>query len=111
MIVAGLQRGLMPQIIKFYFRKWFLQDFQIIQEDGFGHISKIKNAIQIVKAFILLWTKIDTRVPQGLILGLLVFRLCVNYKLQAVQCEFYFYADYFCLLFQNKDLEKKRHEK
>ena len=48
---------------------------------------------------------LQCRVPQGSILGPLLFLLYINNMLQAVDCDLIFYADDTCLLFQHKDLE------
>ena len=46
-------------------------------------------------------------VPQGSILGLLLFLLYINDMLQAVKCELPLYADDTCLLFQHGDIKLK----
>ena len=43
-------------------------------------------------------------VPQGSILGPLLFLLYVNDMPQAVECDLLFYADDTCLIFQHKDI-------
>ena len=43
-------------------------------------------------------------VPQGSILGPLLFVLCVNDMPQAVTCDLLLYADDTCLVFQHKDV-------
>ena len=56
-------------------------------------------------------TSVDLRcgVPQGSILGPLLFLLCINNMPQAVDCDLFLalflYADNTCLLFQHKHLE------
>ena len=45
-------------------------------------------------------------VPQGSILGPLLFLLYMNDMSQAVDCDLFLYADDTCLLFQHKDLER-----
>ena len=50
------------------------------------------------------------RVPQGSILGPLLFLLCINHVSQVVDCDLFFYADDTCLLFQHKDLERIKEE-
>ena len=45
-------------------------------------------------------------VPQGSILGPLLFLIYVNDMEQAVTCELLLYADDSCLLFQHKDVKK-----
>ena len=45
-------------------------------------------------------------VPQGSILGPLLFLLYVNDMLQAVQCDLFLYADDSCLVYQHKNLNE-----
>ena len=54
-------------------------------------------------------TSADLRfgVPQGSILGPLLFLLYLNHMQQAVDCDLFLYADDTCLLFQPKDLERE----
>ena len=49
-------------------------------------------------------------VPQGSILGPLLFLLCINDTQQAVDCDLFLYADDTCLLFQHKDLDRIKEE-
>ena len=42
-------------------------------------------------------------VPQGSILGPLLFLICINDMSQAVDSEFLLYANDTCLVFQNRD--------
>ena len=60
--------------------------------------------IQVNKTFS---KKGDTNcgVPQGSILGPLLFLIYVNDMSQAVECDLFLYADDSCLLFQNKNIE------
>ena len=50
--------------------------------------------------------KIDYGVPQGTILGPLLFLLYVNDMKQAVDCELFLYADDSCLGYQHKDAKE-----
>ena len=50
------------------------------------------------------------RVPQGSILGPLLFLFFINDMSQAVDCDLFLYADDTCLLFQHKDLERMKEE-
>ena len=50
--------------------------------------------------------KIEYRVPQGSILGPLLFLLCVNDMKQAVNCDLFLYEDDSCLVYQHKDVSK-----
>ena len=50
--------------------------------------------------------KIDCRVPQGSILGALLFLLYVNDLKQAVDCDLFLYADNSCLVYQHKDVKE-----
>ena len=50
--------------------------------------------------------KIECGVPQGSILGPLLFLLYVNDMKQAVDCDLFLYADDSCLVYQNKDASK-----
>ena len=50
--------------------------------------------------------KVDCMVPQGSILGPLLFLLYVNDMKQAVDCDFFLYADGSCLVYQNKDVKE-----
>ena len=52
--------------------------------------------------------KIDCGVPQGSILGPLLFLLYVNDLKQAVDCDLFLYADDSCLVYQHKDVERNR---
>ena len=46
------------------------------------------------------------RVPQGSIVGPLLFLPYIINMLQALDCDLFLYEDDTCLLFQNKDLER-----
>ena len=48
--------------------------------------------------------KIDCGVPQGSILGPLLFLLYVKDMRQAVDCDLFLYADDSCLVYQHKDV-------
>ena len=50
--------------------------------------------------------KIDSGIPQGSILGPLLFLLYVYDIKQAVDCDFFICADDFCLVYQHKDVKK-----
>ena len=50
--------------------------------------------------------KIDCGVPQGSILGPLLFLLYVNDMKQAVDCDLFLYADDSCLVYQHKDVKE-----
>ena len=50
--------------------------------------------------------KIDCGVPQGSILGPLLFLLYVNDMQQAVDCDLFLYADHSCLVYQHKDVKE-----
>ena len=50
--------------------------------------------------------KVDCMVPQGSILGPLLFLLYVNDMKQAVDCDFFLYAGGSCLVYQNKDVKE-----
>ena len=45
-------------------------------------------------------------VPQGSILGQLLFLLCVNDMPQAVKCDLFLYADDTCLTFQHENVKE-----
>ena len=51
-------------------------------------------------------TKIECGVPQGFILGPLLFLLYVNDMKQAADCDIFLYADDSCLVYQDKDVSK-----
>ena len=50
--------------------------------------------------------QLDCGVPQGSILGPLLFLLCVNDMPQAVKCDLLLYADDSCLIFQHRDIRE-----
>ena len=50
--------------------------------------------------------RIDCGVPQGSILGPLLFLLYVNDMKQAVDCDLFLYADDSCLVYQHKDVQE-----
>ena len=50
-------------------------------------------------------TNINCGVPQGSILGPLLFLLYVNDMPQAVDCELFLYADDSCLVYQHRDVK------
>ena len=50
--------------------------------------------------------KIDCGVPQGSILGPLLFLLYVNDMKQAVDCDLFLYADDSCLAYQHRDVKE-----
>ena len=50
--------------------------------------------------------RIDCGVPQGSILGPLLFLLYVNDLKQAVDCDLFLYADDSCLVYQHKDVKE-----
>ena len=53
--------------------------------------------------------KIECGVPQGSILGPLLFLLYVNDMKQAVNCDLFLYADDSCLVYQHNDVSKIEH--
>ena len=55
-------------------------------------------------------TDLRCRVPQGSILGPLLFRLYINDMSQVLDCHLFVYADDTRLLFQHKDLERIKEE-
>ena len=69
-----------------------------------SHLSSSKFHVNVPDNFS---TSADLRcgVPQGSILGPLLFLLCINDMPQAVDCDLFLYTDKTCLLFQHKDLE------
>ena len=58
------------------------------------------------RASILVMRKLTVGVPQGSILGPLLFLLCVNDMKQAADCDLFLYANNSCLVYQHKDLKE-----
>ena len=56
-----------------------------------------------VNEFLSEQAKLFCGVPQGLILGPLIFLIYANGMSQAVDCDHYLYADGTCLLYTGKD--------
>ena len=56
------------------------------------------------------FANISRGVPQGSVLGPLLFLICVNDMSQAVECDLYLYADDSCLLFQHKSVTEIKKE-
>ena len=52
--------------------------------------------------------KIDCGVPQGSIVGPLLFLVYVNNMKQAVDCDLFLYADDSCLAYQHKDVKEDK---
>ena len=73
---------------------------------GINHTYPVRNSM------VLFMTKFSTSadlrcgVPQGSILGPLLFLLHINDIPQAVDCGLFIYANDTCFLFQQKDLER-----
>ena len=59
----------------------------------------------MLRANILVLWKVTVGVPQGSILGPLLFLLYVNDMKQAVDCDLFLYADDSCLVYQYKDVK------
>ena len=55
-------------------------------------------------------SELRCRVPEGSILGRLLFLLYFNDMPQAVDCDLFLYADGTCLLYQHKDLDRMSKE-
>ena len=77
-----------------------------------SYLSNRKFTVNLENSFFevlsILW-----RMPQGSILGPLLFLIYVNDMLMAVKCDLFLYADDTCLVFQNKnvkDIEKHLNE-
>ena len=60
----------------------------------------------MLRANILVLWKVTVGVPQGSILGPLLFLLYVNDMKQAVDCDLFLYADDCCLVYQPKDMKE-----
>ena len=58
------------------------------------------------RASILVMRKLTVGVPQGSILGPLLFLLYVNDMKQAADCDLFLYANNSCLVYQHKDLKE-----
>ena len=70
----------------------------------------LKNPLKTQKRLKELETNISCGVPQGSILGPLLFLIYVNDMSMAVKCNLFLYADDTCLVFQSKnvkDIEKQ----
>ena len=50
--------------------------------------------------------RVSSRVPQGSILGPLLFLIYINDMSQAVKCNLFLYADDTCLVCQHKDINE-----
>ena len=74
-----------------------------------SYISSRKFHVNVLDKFSI---SVDLRceVPQGSILGRLLFLLYINDMPQALDCDLFLFADDTCLLFQLKDLEQIKQE-
>ena len=70
-----------------------------------SYISKRKFKVNLNKTF-LEPRKLLCGVPQGSILGPLLFLCYINDMHQAVKCELLLYADDTCLIFQHNDIKE-----
>ena len=70
-----------------------------------SYLSNRKFKVHINKAFSESGNLL-CEVPQGSILGPLLFLLYINDMPQAIDCELLLYADDTCLIFQNKDIHE-----
>ena len=70
-----------------------------------SYISNINFQVNISKAFSD-YGKVTCGVPQGSILGPLLFLLYINDMPQALSCDLLLYADDSCLIFQNKNVKE-----
>ena len=69
-----------------------------------SYLSKRTFRINVKNAYSQL-ADLNCGVPQGSILGPLLFLLNVNDMIQAVDCDLFLYADDSCLVFQDKDIK------
>ena len=106
-ISKGFDSGLLTGVILIDLQKAF---------DTIDHNMLLKSYLSSRKFHVNVHDKFSTSadlpcgVPQGSILGPLLFLLYINDMPQAVDCDLFLNADDTCLLFQHKDLERIKEE-